>query len=154
MDIAIELLRRQSLFSALTDETLVFLAQRAGTAEVDADDYFFREKDSATSLFVLEQGRAEALKSRDGVTVRLAELVPGDCFGEVAFMGVLPRIASVRAIEPSVALSLTNHDLLALHAQDVEQFALIMMNIGREVCRRLHAANERLFRIAAETDGV
>ena len=43
--------------------------------------------------------------------------------------------------------SLSTDDLLRLYEVDVEQFALIQMNIGREVCRRLRATDELLFRV-------
>jgi hypothetical protein len=32
-----------------------------------------------------------------------------------------------------------------VYAQDLKQFALVQMNMGREVCRRLRDANSRLF---------
>jgi hypothetical protein len=32
-----------------------------------------------------------------------------------------------------------------VYARDLKQFALIQMNMGREVCRRLREANNRLF---------
>jgi hypothetical protein len=37
-----------------------------------------------------------------------------------------------------------SHWISAAHS--AEQFALIQMNIGREVCRRLRATDERLFK--------
>jgi hypothetical protein len=37
-------------------------------------------------------------------------------------------------------------DLHRLYEHDVEQFALIQMNIGREVCRRLRAMDDLMFR--------
>ena len=36
---------------------------------------------------------------------------------------------------------------MALYEKDLEQFALIQMNLGREVSRRLRLADERLFRL-------
>ena len=38
--------------------------------------------------------------------------------------------------------------VLHLHETDVEQFALMQMNLGRELCRRLRATDERLSRAA------
>lgn len=61
-------------------------------------------------------------------------------------MDMLPRSASVRAEEECSAIERGAEGLLHLFEWDVEQFALIQMNIGREVCRRLRAADEMLFR--------
>jgi CRP-like cAMP-binding protein len=74
------------------------------------------------------------------------ELGPGDCFGEMALMDLFPRSASVIARDDCRALEIAAGDLLDLYEHDVEQFALVQMNMGREVCRRLRATDELLFR--------
>jgi len=51
----------------------------------------------------------------------------------------------VRADADCVAIELSPDDLLRLYEHDVEQFALVQMNIGREVCRRLRVTDELLF---------
>jgi len=52
----------------------------------------------------------------------------------------------VRADEDCAAIEIGAASLLLLFERDVEQFALIQMNIGREVCRRLRAIDEVVFR--------
>ena len=56
-----------------------------------------------------------------------------------------PRSASVRAVEDCIAIHISAAHLYQVYAQDLKQFALIQMNMGREVCRRLREANSRLF---------
>jgi CRP-like cAMP-binding protein len=75
-------------------------------------------------------------------------LGPGDCFGEMALMDLQPRSASVLALADCRAIAFGHDDMLALFESDLEQFALLQMNLGREVCRRLRATDERLFRAA------
>jgi len=72
-------------------------------------------------MFVLELGKAAVLKSWHGEDCFLQTLKEGDCFGEMAVSGLLStqRLYQV--------------------------YALIQMNMGREVCRRLREANSRLF---------
>ena len=77
--------------------------------------------------------------------MQLRVLEPGDCFGEMALLDLFPRSASVRAQDPSRALEITAADLLRLFEHDVEQFALVQMNIAREMCRRLRETDEMLF---------
>jgi len=97
-------------------------------------------------LYVLEAGRAAVIKSwQDGEFV-LRHLERGDCFGEMALMDFFPRSASVRAVADCAALALAPADLYRLFERDAEQFALIQMNMGREVCRRLRESDEQLFR--------
>ena len=97
-------------------------------------------------MFVLETGRVVVFKSWQGRDVVLNDMQAGDCFGEMALMDLCPRSASVRAEADCVAIELTSGDLLRLFERDAEQFALVQMNMGREVCRRLRATDEVLFR--------
>src|SRR4029453_4855365 len=76
----------------------------------------------------------------------LSILKEGDCFGEMAIMDLGPRSASVRAVEDCTAIQLSSTDLYQLCTLDLKQFSLIQMNMGREVCRRLREADNRLFR--------
>ena len=149
----IELLQRMPIFGALRDDTLDFLLGRAQPVRMRADEYFFREGDPANGLFVLEAGDASVLKGWDGRPVLLRHLHAGDCFGEMALMDLQPRSASVRADEDCQALRLSTDDLYRLYAHDLEQFTLIQMNMGREVCRRLRAVDESLFRLQQAAAG-
>jgi len=142
-----EVLQNMPIFGALRDDALQLLLQGARRAEMRAGGYFFREDDPARSMFVLETGRAQVTKAWRGREFVLNSLGPGDCFGEMALMDLAPRSASVRAETDCRSIEFSTDDLLRLYERDVEQFALIQMNIGREVCRRLRATDELLFRV-------
>ena len=141
----IKLLQRMPIFGAIRDDALEFIVDQTRSVAVRAGTYFFREEDEALSMFVLETGRVAILKNWLGEELLVRELGPGDCFGEMALMDLLPRSASVRALEDCLALELLPSTLLALYERDMEQFTLIQMNMGREVCRRLRATDEILF---------
>jgi CRP-like cAMP-binding protein len=150
----IELLQRMPIFGALRQDTLQFLLEQARSKSVAAGEYFFREKEPADSLYVLETGRAAVIKSWEDGEFVLRHLERGDCFGEMALMDFFPRSASVRAVADCTAIALAPADLYRLFERDAEQFALIQMNMGREVCRRLRESDEQLFRVRmAEATG-
>ncbi len=96
-------------------------------------------------MFVLELGKRAVLKSWHGKDYALQTLKEGDCFGEMAVMDHCPRSASVRAVEDCTAIQISAVNLHQVYAKDLKQFAIIQMNMGREVCRRLREANSRLF---------
>jgi CRP/FNR family cyclic AMP-dependent transcriptional regulator len=96
-------------------------------------------------MFVLEAGKAAVLKSWRGQDYLLRTLKEGDCFGEMAVMDLCPRSASVRAVEDCTAIRISAANLYQVYAQDLKQFALIQMNMGREVCRRLRESDNRRF---------
>jgi CRP-like cAMP-binding protein len=97
-------------------------------------------------MFVLEEGRVAVLKRWQGANCLLRNLERGDCFGEMALLDLSPRSASVRAVEDCAAIELSAASLYQLYKKDLEQFAMIEMNMGREVSRRLRESDERLFR--------
>ena len=141
----IELLQRMPVFGGIRADVLQFLLGLCPVVSVPANEFFFREHDQADSMFVLEAGKAAVLKSWGGQEYLLRTLKEGDCFGEMAIMDLFPRSASVRAVEDCTAIRLSAANLYQVCAQDPKQFALIQMNMGREVCRRLREAdNQRL----------
>ncbi len=141
----IQLLQRMPVFGAIRDDALDLLLRQARIVNVPAGDYFFREGDQAQAMYVLESGCAAVLKAWEGSDYLLHHLQAGDCLGEMALMDLFPRSASVRAVVDCSAIEITPADLMRLAETDMEQFALIQMNIGREVCRRLRATDELLF---------
>ena len=142
----IELLQQMPIFGAIDDEALKFLLEPVPSISVAAGQFFFRERDPADCMYVLESGRVAVMKDWAGREMLLRHLDAGDCFGEMALLDLFPRSASVRAVEPCRAMALTSGHLYRLYEHDAAQFALIQMNIGREMSRRLREADEQLFR--------
>ena len=147
----IELLQRMPIFGGVRANILQFLLGLCPVESVPKNDFFFREGDQADSMFVLEAGEAAVLKSWRGQDCLLRTLKQGDCFGEMAVMDLCPRSASVRAAEDCTAIRISSANLYQVYSQDLKQFALIQMNMGREVCRRLRESNNRLFSAGMET---
>jgi CRP/FNR family transcriptional regulator, cyclic AMP receptor protein len=141
------LLQAMPIFGALRDDALEVLLEGAPTESRVSGEYYFHEGDSAQSLYVIEHGVVEVLKRWDHADWALHQLHAGDCFGEMALMDFFPRSASVRVVEDCRAIEIAITALHRLAERDIEQFALIQMNIGREVCRRLRATDELLFRL-------
>lgn len=152
-DHRIQLLQGTPLFGAIQAPALEVLLRGTVNVQIPAGAHFFREGEAANAMFVLESGRVSVVKRREGVDHHLRDLGAGDCFGEMALIDMSPRSASVIALEDCSALRLTNADLLRVYQADLEQFALIQMNIARELSRRLRIANERLFVVAPERRG-
>ncbi|HET7752697.1 MAG TPA: cyclic nucleotide-binding domain-containing protein [Anaeromyxobacteraceae bacterium] len=148
----IELLQRTPIFGAIQARTLEVLLRGTVNVQVPAGGHFFDEGEAANAMFVLESGRVSVLKRRDGVEQHLRELGAGDCFGEMALIDMSPRSASVIALEECSAIRLTNADLYRVYQADLEQFALIQMNISRELSRRLRLVNERLFGVEPQPE--
>jgi CRP/FNR family transcriptional regulator, cyclic AMP receptor protein len=142
----IELLQRMPIFGGIREDILKLILISSPLVSVPKGEFFFQENDEADSMFVLEQGRVAVLKFWQGQQHLLRNLEKGDCFGEMALMDLFPRSASVVALEDCTAIQLSTVSLHRVYEQELEQFAMIQMNMGREVSRRLREMDERLFR--------
>jgi CRP-like cAMP-binding protein len=143
----VELLQQMPIFGAISAETLEFLLEPAPIVDVPTGDFFFREGDPPHGMFVLEAGRVTVSKSWQGRSLLLHRLAQGDCFGEMSLLDLAPRSASVRADVPCTAIALTPANLYRLYEHNTAQFALIQMNIGRELSRRLRITDDLLLRV-------
>jgi CRP-like cAMP-binding protein len=151
-DARVQLLQRMPIFGGIRYDALQFLLGLSTAVSVPTNEFFFHEDDQGDSMFVLQSGKVAVLKSWRGQECLLSILKEGDCFGEMALMDLGPRSASVRAIEDCIAICLSAANLLQLYTRDLKQFALIQMNMGREVCRRLREADNRLFSCVNDAD--
>lgn len=145
------MMRKMPIFAGLSDSALTLILDHSKTVEVQAGDHFFREGDPADSFFVVKSGAVLIEKSWRGTPIKLRRLGIGDCVGEMAIMDLLGRSASVRAETDCQAIEIPRTTLHKLYQQDLEQYAIIMMNMGREVSRRLRSASEKLFAIEQTT---
>ena len=135
-------LRHIGLFGAMSDDVLGFLAGMLRVIEPAIGETIFREGDDANAMYVVLAGEMEVTKrSRAGVDARVAVLGPGDWFGEMSIVDIQPRSATVRALAPSRLLRISAADLDALYRYDLRSYSLIVLNLARELSRRLRVAD-------------
>jgi len=145
----IALLQGMAVFGALNEAAIRFILEHAEVRTVKAGDYFVREDETGDAAFALEVGKVELLKHFDGRDFRLHTMQAGDCFGEMALLGLMPRSVSVRAIEHCEAIRISHAVLSNLYAYSPKQYTTILMNMARDMSRRLHEADDRLVRYMA-----
>ena len=140
-------MQQMPIFGAIGAETLEFLLAPAPVVEVPAGDFFFHEDDPADGMYVLETRQRHGLEELARPRPAAAPAGAGRLLRrDGACSTCSPRSASVRADEDCSAIELTSANLYRLFERDVEQFALIQMNIGREMSRRLRITDDLLFR--------
>lgn len=141
----IKLLQNIAFFGGIRDDIISLILESSSEAEVTEGDRFFEEGDSAKAMYILEDGCVAVLKGWKGKDYLLRKLNSGDCFGEMALMDCMPRSASVVALEDCKAIEIPPSTLHLVFNHDLEQFTMIEMNMGREVCRRLRAIDKLMF---------
>jgi CRP/FNR family transcriptional regulator, cyclic AMP receptor protein len=139
---SLDRVRDIGLFGGLSDDVLRSFVGALEVNELPSGAVVFREGESGRELYVILDGEVEVLrKSKRGHETRVAILGPGDWFGEMSVLDVLPRSASTRVLAPTHLLRLTAHDLDALYRRDMRSYALVVLNIARELSRRLRVAD-------------
>jgi hypothetical protein len=89
----LELLRRISIFAALPESILERLARSLRTMAANAGDVIIREGEEGDLFYAIEAGTVVVSKAGR----RVAQLGPGDYFGEIALLRGVPRTATVTA---------------------------------------------------------
>jgi len=63
----------------------------------------------------------------------------------MALLDLYPRSSSIMASSPCQVIEISQKALFELYQEDLEQFTIIQMNIGRAISRRLRLSDEQLF---------
>jgi CRP-like cAMP-binding protein len=140
----VERLREVGLFGGLNDAALVDLANAHEVVELLPGDSVFREGEPGREMFVVLEGEVELLRQVRGSELHVASVQRNDWFGEMSMLDVLPRPTTARVVTPARLLRLTAHDLDSLYRRDMKGYALLVLNIAREMSRRLRMADALL----------
>ena len=108
-----EMLKNVPIFSELGRRDLGRLGKLMVPRPVKAGEVIIKEGDQAAGFFVISSGKVEVVHDVDGNAEKLAELGPGDFFGEMALFEGFPRNATVRAVDDTECLAMTRWDFTA-----------------------------------------
>ncbi len=115
-------LARMDLFRHTAPSELDPILEHLRTEEYPTGAVIIRQGEPGDRFYLLRRGRVEITRRLDdGTEQALAELGPGDYFGEMALLNDEPRTATVRALEPVVLWSL---DKASFHELMLGQFGL------------------------------
>ncbi|TVQ20056.1 MAG: cyclic nucleotide-binding domain-containing protein [Spirochaetaceae bacterium] len=134
-------LKRCSLFGGITEHAFDTLRPHLKYIRFDAGTAIVTEGSLNDRIYFIESGSVEIVKRThgglDAPVRRLTTMGPGDTFGEMELIDIQPCAATVRSLEPTETLSLSNHDLYRVSQVDMKTYALIVMNLARDISRRL-----------------
>lgn len=140
-----EFLGQIPVFGGLSEQFLQWIAEAGTVGELPAGVALIAEGEPARSLFVVYEGELEICKrGNHGSEVRLAVLGPGDCLGEMSLIDIQPRSATARTLTPALLFRLGHVEIGKLYRSHPEVYTMLVLNIAREISRRLRAADQVL----------
>jgi membrane protein len=107
------------------------------------DEYIFREGESSQSIYYILSGRVRMEKNAGQVKKALAEMGPGDYFGEMAALIQTPRTASARSLEESHIAVIDAATLRSL-LKESDEVSLFMLQEFSNRIRHTNAALEEM----------
>ena len=137
----VDRLREVGLFGGLNDAALTELAHAHDVVELEPGTSVFREGEPGREMFVVLDGEVELFKNVRGSEAHVASVARTDWFGEMSMLDILPRNTTARVVRHVSLLRLTCHDLDTLYRRDMKAYALLVLNIAREMSRRLRTVD-------------
>jgi CRP/FNR family transcriptional regulator, cyclic AMP receptor protein len=144
-------LARVPLFKRLEPHELEHLAEEVDQVNYKAGETIFHEHDRGDALYILEEGSVRIwVMDEDVHEVTLAELQPGDFFGELAVLD--------RGERSSSATALTDIHLHRLSSDDFQQFLIdhpdASIDVICEIAARMRQTNLLVTKRAARNINV
>lgn len=136
----LETLRAATLFRYLNYQELVKVANLTEVRRFVADEAIFQEGGEGDELFVVLSGRVRVQKGGTPI----AELGPGEHFGEMAMIDRGPRSASVSAIEETHLLAMRRRDFLAIVKHERELGVKLLWQFLGVLTERLRNTSREL----------
>jgi CRP-like cAMP-binding protein len=134
-----KILGRVPLFTDLGRRELMRLAATCVEREYSPGTYLVRQGQPGVGLFIIVSGHTKVGLEQVGGMRELAQLGPGDVFGEISLLDDLPRSASVVATDQVRALLLPVYDFRAALREDGD----MVIRLLAVMSRRLRRAEQR-----------
>jgi CRP-like cAMP-binding protein len=130
--------QKYSLFGGLLDEQIDQVRPLMEQENYTPGDNIIVEGERNDRIRFILEGRVAVLKGG----LALAEFGEGDFFGEMEVLDVMPSAASAKAMSAVRVMSISNKALREIYKTDIKTFALIIMNLARDLSRRLRRMDD------------
>ncbi|MDR1948319.1 MAG: cyclic nucleotide-binding domain-containing protein [Spirochaetaceae bacterium] len=133
-------LQKYSLFGGLLTDQIDRIVPLMEQEAFASGDIIITEGAPNDRIRFILEGRVAVLKR--GIV--LTEFNEGDEFGEMEVLDVMPSTATIKALAPTRVMSISNRSLRQIYKDDAHSFSLMIMNLARDLSRRLRRMNERV----------
>ncbi len=144
-DERIKELQASELFAAFSGEALQEVLTSTSLRSYNEGDVIVNEGEPGSSLFLIVMGRVGvSTKAESGGRIPLAELGPGDFFGEVSLLTGRPRTATISAQEQVMAIEITRESIDRIAGEHPEVRKILEEFYNRRAQETVEAVIRRL----------
>jgi len=141
-------LERYSLFDGLEKEQIDSILPLMEQEIYGAGDDIITEGNQNYKIYFILEGRVAAVKG----DVILEELHEGSFFGEIEVLDVNPSAATVRAMTSSRLMVFSIDALGEVFETDLKTFSFIVLNLARDLSRKVRRLNVMVTKESPPTD--
>jgi len=143
-DVLLPVLRKVTIFSGLTESEISAISHNCDIMNAAAGDVLLEEGKAATEIFIILQGRINLVLNMYDNPLEIFVFGQGHCIGEASVIGIQNHSASAVVLEEASLMILSRKVLMDIFETDSRLFSLLILNIAREIARRLHHTDEIL----------
>jgi CRP-like cAMP-binding protein len=142
-------LKKQILFSDLTDAELGVIAKKIAVERFSKGKPIFRAGEKTKGIFLVKTGKVEiSMMTADGWKQTLAVLLENHIFGELSVIeDKMTHGADATAIDDTEVYRFKTEDFKALEQSDTNMMYKIMKTIARIASKNVHSMNEKLMKL-------
>ena len=133
------MLQKYALFGGLMEEQIESILPFMIEEKYAPDASLIIEGKPNDKIFFITEGQVAVSKKE----VILARFCEGDAFGEMEILDVMPAVATIRALSPVTVMTISNKSLREIYKKDISTFNLVLMNLARDLVRRLRKMDEK-----------
>lgn len=138
------ILSKISIFGGLDSKQLYTIFRILQRVDYKEGEYVFRQGEPPTHIYIILEGRVRMVEEIEGNNYQLFEFGQGNCIGEDSIIGIHPHTLSAIATGNVRLAVIPKKYLLDLYEKDKAIFSLLILNIAREISRRLKMTDNLL----------
>ena len=140
--------RRYSFFDGLEQEQIDSILPLMVNEAYEAGTDIIEEGGYSNKLWFILEGRAAVVKGG----IILMELEEGSVFGEMEILDTEPVAATIKTLAATKVMSLSLDALGEIYDSDLKTYSFLLMNLARDLSRRLRRMDSKLVRESPAMD--
>lgn len=145
------ILAQLSIFGGLDETQQRYVTTLLRFSRYLPESPVYRQGEDASHIYIIRFGEVQVVSASPAGRTCLATFTTGDCFGETSVVGIQPHSASAIAVVETGLMILSRQALLNIYETEPKLFGILILNIARETCRRLHHADQVLREMGAQS---